>query len=106
MIPTASGRNFAKSGGVLDAVALRLQDKSILRPAKINGLSKSGMKVLNAYGMINSGKIPSKPDTPNLIEVMACEGGCIGGPSIIQNYQQAEIQLAKYVQTGIDKTKE
>ncbi|MCI7440620.1 MAG: monomeric [FeFe] hydrogenase [Treponema sp.] len=106
MIPTASGRNFAKSGGVLDAVALRLQDKSILRPAKINGLSKSGMKVLNAYGMINSGKIPSKPDTPNLIEVMACEGGCIGGPSIIQNYKQAEIQLAKYVQTGIDKTKE
>ena len=64
------------------------------------------MKVLNAYGMINSGKIPSKPDTPNLIEVMACEGGCIGGPSIIQNYKQAEIQLAKYVQTGIDKTKE
>lgn len=99
-IPTANARNFARSGGVLEAVKARLTDKSILRPAKINGLSKSGMKMLNAYGLINSGKIPSKPDTPNLIEVMACEGGCIGGPSIIQNIKQAELQLEKYVQSG------
>lgn len=99
-IPTASGRNFAKSGGVIDAVSLRISDKTILRPAKINGLTKSGMKMLNAYGLINSGKISSKPDTPNLIEVMACEGGCIGGPSIRKNVKQAEIQLDKYVNAG------
>ncbi|WP_407398788.1 monomeric [FeFe] hydrogenase [Treponema sp.] len=106
IIPTASGRNFAKSGGVLDAVALRLTDKTILRPAKINGLTKSGMKMLNAYGLINSGKIPLKPDTPNLIEVMACEGGCIGGPSIRKNVKQAETQLDKYVEAGAqDKSK-
>ena len=102
IIPTASGRNFAKSGGVLDAVALRLKDKSILRPAKINGLTKSGMKMLNAYGLINSGKLPAKPDTPNLIEVMACEGGCIGGPSILKNVKQAEVQLEKYVSAGAE----
>ena len=59
IIPTASGRNFAKSGGVAEAVEVRLKDKSILRAAKINGLTKSGMKMLNAYGMSNSGKIPS-----------------------------------------------
>jgi iron only hydrogenase large subunit-like protein len=93
IIPTASGRNFAKSGGVLEAVEVRLKDKSILRPAKINGLSKSGMKVLNAYGLINSGKIPSKPDTPNLIEVMACEGGCIAGPSVVSTVKQAENRI-------------
>ena len=103
-IPTASGRNFAKSGGVAEAVEVRLKDKSILRAAKINGLTKSGMKILNAYGMINSGKIPSKPDTPNLIEVMACEGGCIGGPSIIKNVKEAEMQLQKYVEAGADNT--
>ena len=100
IIPTASGRNFAKSGGVLDAVAMRLSDKTILRPAKINGLTKTGMKMLNAYGLINSGKIPAKHDTPNLIEVMACEGGCIGGPSIRKNVKQAETQLDKYVSAG------
>ncbi len=54
--------------------------------------------------MINSGKIPSKPDTPNLIEVMACEGGCIGGPSIIKNVREAEVQLQKYVETGAADT--
>ena len=102
IIPTASGRNFAKSGGVLDAVALRLKDKTILRPAKINGLTKNGMKMLNAYGLINSGKLPAKPDTPNLIEVMACEGGCIGGPSILKNVKQAEVQLEKYVSAGAE----
>lgn len=95
--PSASGRGFAKSGGVLDAVRLRLKDDTMLRPAKINGLTKSGMKLLNAYGLINAGKLPSKADTPNLIEVMACEGGCIGGPSIIQNVKQAEAQLEKYI---------
>lgn len=104
IIPTASGRNFAKSGGVAEAVEVRLKDKSILRAAKINGLTKSGMKMLNAYGMINSGKIPSKPDTPNLIEVMACEGGCIGGPSIIKNVKEAEVQLQKYVEAGAANT--
>lgn len=99
-IPTVSGRNFARSGGVAEAVEIRLKDKSILKKAKINGLTKSGMKMLNAYGMMNSGKIPTKPDTPNLIEVMACEGGCIGGPSIIKNVKEAEAQLEKYVEAG------
>ncbi len=100
IIPTASGRKFAKSGGVLDAVAIRLEDKSILRPAKINGLTKQGLKMLKAYGLMNAGKLPSKSDTPNLIEVMSCEGGCIGGPSIIANIKQAEFQLDKYVASG------
>ncbi len=100
IIPTASGRNFAKAGGVAEAVRLRLKDDSILRLTKINGLNKSGMKVLNAYGMMNAGKIPSPKDCPNLIEVMSCEGGCIGGPSVITNYKQAEAQLDKYVKSG------
>lgn len=104
IIPTSSGRNFAKSGGVAEAVRLRLKDDSILRLAKINGLNKSGMKMLNAYGMINSGKIPTPKDCPNLIEVMACEGGCIAGPSVITNVKQAEVQLDKYVKGGAQDT--
>jgi [FeFe] hydrogenase (group B1/B3) len=100
IVPTSSGRNFAKSGGVAEAVEVRLSDKSILRPALINGLNKAGMKTLAMYGMINSGKLPCKPDTPNLIEVMACEGGCIGGPSVITNPKVAAMQLDKYVANG------
>ncbi|MDR3312350.1 MAG: monomeric [FeFe] hydrogenase, partial [Spirochaetaceae bacterium] len=83
--PTASGRNFAKTGGVAEAVRVRLKDPSILKAAVINGLDKNGLKQLAYYGKIRSGALPRNDDTPNLIEVMACEGGCIGGPSVITN---------------------
>ena len=99
-IPTASGRNFAKTGGVLEAVKLRLKDKSILRETKINGLNKTGMKTLSMYGNINAGKLPQPENCPNLIEVMSCEGGCIAGPCVITDYKKAEVQLAQYVKSG------
>ncbi len=99
-IPTVSGRNFAKTGGVAESVRLRLKDKSILRPAVINGLDKSGMKILAGYGQINAGKIPAPADCPNLIEVMACEGGCIGGPSVITNPKLGNGLLMLYANAG------
>ncbi|HAH61999.1 MAG TPA: Fe-hydrogenase large subunit family protein [Treponema sp.] len=102
-IPTATGRGFAKNGGVAEAVKVRLHDKSILRTGYINGLSKAGMKTLNMYGMINAGKIPQPVDCPNLIEVMACEGGCIGGPSVITNPKVADTLLTAYVKNGMQQ---
>ena len=102
-IPTATGRGFAKTGGVAEAVKVRLHDKNILRTGYINGLSRTGMKTLNMYGMINEGKIPQPADCPNLIEVMACEGGCIGGPSVIANPKVADTLLAEYVKNGMQQ---
>ena len=101
IIPTASGRNFARSGGVAEAVRARLKEPEHLKIALINGLNKDGMKQLDKYGKINAGSLPKTPDTPNLIEVMACEGGCIGGPSVITNPKVAAAQLDKYVATGV-----
>jgi [FeFe] hydrogenase (group B1/B3) len=98
--PTASGRNFAQTGGVANSVKIRLHNQSLLRPAVINGLNKAGMKTLAMYGKINSGEIPTPPDCANLVEVMACEGGCIGGPSVITNPKIASTQLQKYVTAG------
>ena len=99
-VPTVSGRNFAKTGGVAESVRLRLKDKSILRPAVINGLDKAGMKILASYGQINAGKIPAPENCPNLIEVMACEGGCIGGPSVITNPKLGNGLLMLYANAG------
>ena len=99
-VPTVSGRNFAKTGGVAESVRLRLKDKSILRPAVINGLDKAGMKILAGYGQINAGKIPAPENCPNLIEVMACEGGCIGGPSVITNPKLGNGLLMLYANAG------
>lgn len=102
VIPTKTGRGFASSGGVAQAVVARLPNKDICRPTAINGLNKDGMKKLSLYAMMNSGKVPIKDDSPNLIEVMACEGGCIGGPSVITNPKVAQVLLAPYIKDGSD----
>ncbi len=96
VLPTASGRNFAVSGGVAESVKVRLNDPSILRPAIINGLNKNGMKTLAMYGKINDGSLPTPPNCPNLIEVMACEGGCIAGNSTINSLKTAFKQVSTY----------
>lgn len=100
--PSATGRNFAVSGGVAEAVRVRLPNPEILRPTVINGLSKAGMKQLSDFGKIQAGELPSTDATPNLVEVMACEGGCISGPSVITNPKIAAIQLKKYVDAGAE----
>ena len=102
IIPTASGRNFAISGGVAESVRIRLKNPEKLRAAVINGLSKAGMKQLAQYGKIQSGQVPFAEDCPNLVEVMTCEGGCISGPSVITNPKVAAIQLKKYTEAGAE----
>jgi [FeFe] hydrogenase (group B1/B3) len=103
-LPTSTGRNFAKSGGVAQAVKARLKDPSTLKETVIDGLDKEGMKRLTELGKINAGKLPLANDTPNLIEVMACQGGCIAGPSVITNPKVALAQLTKYAEFGERKT--
>jgi len=99
-LPTSTGRNYAKSGGVAQAVKARLKDTSTLRETVIDGLDKAGMKRLEEFGKINAGKLPYKDDMPNLIEVMACQGGCIAGPSVITNPKVASTLLSKYAECG------
>lgn len=98
--PSKSARNFARTGGVSEAVRSRLEDDSILKVDVINGLNKEGMKKLKMYGQINVGNLQPGPDTGNLVEVMACEGGCIAGPSVISKANIASVQLDKYVAEG------
>ena len=104
IIPTASGRSFAAAGGVAEAVRVRLKHPEKLRPVVIDGLDKQGMKQLASYGKIQSGEMPHNESTPNLVEVMTCQGGCIAGPSVITNPKIAAGQLKKYVQEGAADT--
>ena len=62
------------------------------------------MKQLASYGKIQSGEMPHNESTPNLVEVMTCQGGCIAGPSVITNPKIAAGQLKKYVQEGAADT--
>lgn len=99
-VPTVSGRNFAKTGGVAESVRLRVKDRSMFHPVVINGLSKENMKILANYGKINVGKVPAPADCPNMIEVMACDGGCIGGPSVVTNPRMGNGLLMIYANAG------
>lgn len=96
-LPTASGRDFARSGGVAEAVRVRLKNPEKLRPALVNGLDTAGMKLLAMYG---KNAAAGKPLDANLVEVMACQGGCIAGPSVITNPKVSAVQLKKYVESG------
>ena len=99
-VATASGRNFAVSGGVAEAVRVRLKHPEKLRSTVINGLNSAGMKQLAQFGKIQSGAAAYTESTPNLVEVMSCEGGCIAGPSVVSNPRIAAVQLKKYVENG------
>ena len=102
-MPTASGRAFAKTGGVAEAVRCRLADPSILKLDVINGLNKEGMKKLRYYGDIQAGRVEAKEGDGNLVEVMSCEGGCVAGPCVVQKVNLANVQLDKYVKEGASK---
>jgi [FeFe] hydrogenase (group B1/B3) len=95
--PSASGRDFARAGGVAQAVKLRLQHPEKLRETVINGLDVAGMKRLAAYGKAAA---EGTAADANLVEVMACPGGCIAGPSVITNPKVAANQLRKYVESS------
>ncbi|MFA6815960.1 MAG: monomeric [FeFe] hydrogenase [Lentisphaeria bacterium] len=72
----ATARNFAKSCGVTQAVLTELMGANSdfkLKTKFMDGIDKKSLTMLKLYA---SGKIPV-----NFLEVMACKGGCVNGPS-------------------------
>ena len=70
---------FAQSGGVTAAVAAHINGSFAFTHQQITNLDKKTVALLKAYG--KSGKSPAQ-----FLEVMACEGGCISGPSLHTAY--------------------
>lgn len=83
-VSSKQARNFGVTGGVADAVNSVVKDKNIVKPCIIDGLTKDSIKQLKKYA-----KDCVCPEG-NLIEVMCCEGGCIGGNSAISNPKTAK----------------
>lgn len=77
--PAASfARNFARSCGVSEAILQEIEsekpdpNRTKIDEKFINGLDRKSMNMLKMYA---KGKLPG-----NFVEVMACTGGCVGGP--------------------------
>ena len=80
------GREFARAGGVTDALRSYLKEDA--DTVCLDGLDRKKVKQLKAYEKI----FPNKA----FIEVMCCEGGCLGGPGVISSPKPAGVRLQKY----------
>lgn len=72
------GKGFAESGGVAGAVKRVLEDEGFNMPftcLKCNGADECKKALM----MLNVGRLPD-----NLLEGMACEGGCVAGPGGVE----------------------
>ena len=88
---SAEGRNYCVTGGVAKAVQTLLPEEIPAHPVLIDGLNKQSIRDLKKYaknGMCDLG---------NLIEVMACQGGCLGGNAAVNAYKPALKQVTNYV---------
>lgn len=88
---SAEARNFAVTGGVAGAVNALLDDDKKATPYVVDGLNKQSIRDLKKFA--KNGKC----DLGNLIEIMACTGGCLGGSATINAYKPAVKQLTNYV---------
>ena len=78
-------RNFGVSGGVAESVKASLKDEDAVKPFIINGLNKDSIRQLKQFA--KSGECENGC---NLIEVMCCEGGCIGGNAAMNSQKTAK----------------
>jgi [FeFe] hydrogenase (group B1/B3) len=76
---SAHGRGFAVTGGVAGAVAALCDEETAPQAACINGLTPEAIETLRRYAR---GACPG-----TLVEVMACEGGCVGGAGVVGSVQ-------------------
>ena len=90
-------RNFGVTGGVAESVKASLKDEEFVRPYIINGLNKDSIKTLKTIAQ--KGECENRC---NLIEVMCCEGGCIGGNATLNNQKTAKKQLDNLVNNSKD----
>ena len=93
-------RNFGVTAGVAEAVKSVLKDSDSIKPYVISGLTKDTAKELKkmAKDKCCSGC--------NLVEVMCCEGGCIGGNATINLPKIARKQLQTLLNESPDLQRE
>ncbi|MDR2664525.1 MAG: 4Fe-4S binding protein [Puniceicoccales bacterium] len=88
-------REFALSAGVARSVQAALgAEGEKIRPVIVNGLTKEAIKKLRRYATEGT------CEEGNLIEVMACDGGCIGGSATLFSLPKAQRQVTAHSVQG------
>ena len=86
-IPSQFGRKYAITGGVAASVKAMAQ---MAQPMIVNGISHQTIRDLKG---IAKGKV-----TGNLVEVMTCEQGCVGGPHSLCATKLVEKRITELTQ--------
>lgn len=80
----STSRGYPVTSGVMNAVKTKIGDRMEIRPLLIDGLNKASIKELKGF---------AQNCTANMVEVMACEGGCVNGCNVIANPKIATRQI-------------
>lgn len=89
---SGEARYYGVTGGVAQAVENAIGGKKTFKKATINGLDKKTMALLAAYAK-GAGDF-------QLLEVMNCKGGCIGGPCTLK----PQAQVIKPIKDLVEKS--
>ena len=92
------GRAFAVGGGVAAAVAQGLKERGSSVEAKTlacSGIVECKMALLK----MSKGVLPE-----NFIEGMACQGGCVQGPGVINRSPKNKAEVAKHAKQAGERT--
>ena len=84
------GRFFSVTGGVAESVKVALKDFPEFYPTCINGLNTKSVRDLKNWA--KKGACPEG----NIVEVMACEGGCVAGPVCLNNKRITTKKVTEY----------
>ncbi len=84
----STSRGYAVSQGVMRAIQHKLGDKADITPVVVNGINKESIREMRSF---------AKSCPGNMVEVMACEGGCVGGCNVIANTKVATRQVNELV---------
>ena len=84
-----SGRGYPLIKGVANSVVSysKEENKSKIQPIIIDGLNKLNIRTLKSY---------AKECPSNLVEIMSCDGGCVGGCANIGNIKTATRQVQSF----------
>ena len=90
---TSYGRNFARSGGLAEAVIQAIKELGIkgftFDPIVCDGIDKCKTALARA----DKGVLPN-----NFIEGMACIGGCVGGTGNLVRYEDAPEEMEDHIE--------
>lgn len=89
-------RNFGLTSGVATAVSHLLDKRGsdLVRPYCVNGLDKAAVQQLKEFAGVGCSE-------GNLVEIMACAGGCVGGPHAAKPSRDVVKSVREYAASGV-----